>query len=105
MELQVSGYAPPITQTQWNFDSLVMHHQPHRYNGITIIWLCTTTTTDTIEFSTFWLCTTNHTDTLEFHPIWLCTTNPTDTMELQLYGYALLTTQIQWNFDSLVMHH
>ena len=50
MELQVSGYAPPITQTQWNFDSLVMHHQPHRYNGITIIWLCTTNNTDTMEF-------------------------------------------------------
>ena len=89
MELQLSGHAPPITQTQWNCDSLVMHHQPYRYNGITIIWLCTT----------------NNTDTMEFSPIWLCTTNPTDTMELQLSGYAQLTTQIQWNFDSLVMHH
>ena len=26
-------------------------------------------------------------------------------MELQLSGYAQLTTQIQWNFESLVMHH
>ena len=50
MELQLAGYAPPIAQTQWNFDSLVMRHQPHRYNGITIIWLCTTNRRDTMEF-------------------------------------------------------
>ena len=50
MELQLSGYAQLIAQIQWNFDSMVMHHCPRRYNGITIIWLCTTNRTDTIEF-------------------------------------------------------
>ena len=49
MELQLVGYAQPITQTQWNVDSLVMRHQPHRYNGITIIWLCTINNRDTME--------------------------------------------------------
>ena len=53
MELQLVGYAQPITQTQWNVDSLVMRHQPHRYNGITIIWLCTTNNKDTMEFQHF----------------------------------------------------
>ena len=86
MELQLIGYAQPITQTQWNVDSLVMRHQPHRYNGITIIWLCTINNKKYNGSSTVWLCTTNY----------------TDTMELQLYGYAPLTTR---NFDSLVMHH
>ena len=105
MELQLSGYAQPITQTQWNFDYLVMHLQPHRYNGITIIWLCTTNNTDTMECSTFWLCTTNHTDTIEFQSPGYAPPTPTDAIELQVSGYALLTTQIQWNFDSLVMHH
>ena len=52
MELQLDGYAPPITQTQWNVDSLVMRNQPHRYNGITIIWSCTTNHRDTMEFQT-----------------------------------------------------
>ena len=50
MELQLTGYAPPITQTHWNVDSLVMRRQPHRYYGITIIWLCTTNHRDTMEF-------------------------------------------------------
>ena len=96
MELQVSGYAPPIAQTQCNFYSLGMHHQPHRYNGITIIWLCTTNNTDTLEFRFSGYAQLTHRYN-GITIIWLCTTNHTDTMEFRFSGYAQLTPQIQWN--------
>ena len=49
MELQVSGYAQLTPQIQWNYNVLVMHHQPHRHNGISILWLYTTNQTDTMQ--------------------------------------------------------
>ena len=97
-----------------------MHHQAHRHNGISILWLCTTNHTDTMELQVSGYAQLTTQIQWNFKPSgyaplttqiqrnftpWLCTTNPTDTMELQLSRYALLTAQMQWNFYSLVMHN
>ena len=81
-----------------------MHNKSHRHNGISILWLCATNHTDTMELQVSGYAQLTTQIQLNFQPYGYAQLT-TDTMEFHPSGYAPLTQQIQWNYNYLVMHY